>query len=167
MNGQNPPESQQQGYAQPQQNPPPQQPGQYAPYVKPYPPQPKSSIFEVLVKNSALSAIIALALILMLIGVIMVDTSSLTTNYGSNPPNSQEKIADDKAFGNALRVYGNLLVDIGILLISTFILLAGILRKEMDKFARAGLVIAAALIMGFWIYQFLARLALISTISSW
>lgn len=150
MNGQNPQESQQQGYAQPQQAPSPQ-PGQYAPYVKPYPPQPKSSIFEGLVKNNALSAIIALALFLMLIGVIMADTSSLTTNYGSNPPNSQEKIADDEAFGNALKAYGQLLVDFGILLISTFILLAGILRKEMDKFARAGLIIAAGIIIGFWL----------------
>ena len=46
---------------------------------------------------------------------------------------------------------GYILAHLGLFIISALLMIAGILRKDMDKFARAGLIIAAGLIIGFWL----------------
>ncbi len=135
--------------AQPQPQQPPQ--GQYAPYVHPYPPQPRRSAFEGVVKTNPLTNLIALGVILILLGMIMLHAAPLTTNYGSNPPDDSRRIADDQAFGNTLTAIGNILTDLGLFFIAGFLMLAGILRKDMDKLVRVGLLIAAGVILGFWI----------------
>ena len=139
-----------QGNPQPQQAPA-QQPQTY--YAQPsyIPPTTRRGITADLVSNQKLAVFLVTGMFLIMLGLILIHAAPGVTNYGSNPPSST-KMADDAAFQQSLTIWGHVLADIGMMGIAALLLVASIVRKDMQIKIRGGLLILSAfLIIITWI----------------
>jgi hypothetical protein len=124
---------------QPQGNPqtPPQAPPQqqqYAPYVRPYEAQRMPSPFESMVRSSTFLTMIFLGMLFLFLGMLM---------FSILP-----EIASDTT--KHVKVVGYIFVSLSMFILSTFLMLAAVVRKEMEKHMRVMLMIAALLLIYIW-----------------
>ncbi len=138
--------------AQTPPQPSPSQQSQREYYVQPsYGAPPRKGIIESFTQNHKLAALLVIGMLLLMIGLILIHAAPGVTNYGSNPP-SYEKQQDDAAFQKSLTIWGHILADIGMIGIAALLLVASIVRKDMQMKIRAGLLILSAfLIVITWI----------------
>ncbi len=142
--GEEPPEEDtgQQGWSQQQ----PQSPQGYqqAPSA---PPQhqmpPRQDTFEGLSKNSTLTTVVVVGLIIMMVGAILINSATFS---------------DDMGTINDVRNVGNILQDIGVFLVAGFMVIASIYRDDWPKWMRIGtLTFSLLLILVAW-FNFFAPL---------
>lgn len=125
---------------------PPLQAPPVNPYANPaYRPR-RKALLESLVDNNKLAGIIVVGMLLVMIGLMMVHAAPGITNYGSNPPKA-DRMADDRALQTSVIIWGHIITDLGMIGISTFLLVASIYRKDMETKVRLGLLLLAAILI--------------------
>ena len=107
---------------------------QYAPYVHTNQPQRMPSPFESMVRSNTFLTMIFLGMLFLFLGMLM---------FAILP-----EISSD-AMKHVLTL-GYIFSSLGMFLLSTFLLLAAVIRKEMDKYVRVILVIAAIALIFIW-----------------
>ncbi|GEM_PF-3881200 len=122
---QSPPQSQQ---------PNPQQPYN-PPYLRQYSAPPGPSAFESIVRSSTFHTLIFLGMLFIFIGLL---TLSIIPELSYD------------AHKHAVAV-GYIMANLGMFILATFILLASVIRKEMDKYVRVALIILSAILIFLWL----------------
>ncbi len=123
------------------QTPPPAAPqyGQYqgAPAYA-APPKPGGSVFEALVKPNTLAMLVFVAMLLVLLGTLLNSSVMFMTDSSST--------SVSHTVGAAY-----ILLNLGMFISSTFLLLGGLLQKGADRYTRIALLIAGTLMLMAWI----------------
>lgn len=134
---------QQQTQPQPQQQPQYQQ-GQVQRHEHPqHQRRQDQDTFEGLAKNSTLTTVVIVGLIILMVGAIVINAANFSDDGGT--------IED-------VTTVGNILQDIGVFLVAGFMLIASIYRDEWSKWMRIGtLTFGLLLILVAW-FDFLAPL---------
>ena len=142
---------------QPQGNPQPQQgnapnygyPPQPTAPIRTYPPQNMPSAFESIVRSTTFLTLIFLGMLFLFLGMLM---------FSILP-----EITGDAA--KHVLTVGYIFATLGMFLLSTFLMIAAVVRKEMEKHMRVMLMIAALVLIWMWI-SYLNLVSLIGSISS-
>lgn len=111
--------------------------------------RPKRAFLEKLTTNSNLSKILLAGFLIMLIGMLMIHTAPFQTNYGSDTPDKQDDIEDDRAAQKSMKYMGDILFDIGAFMIIAFLSVASIHREDLDVKYRLGMLSFALLVLLF------------------
>lgn len=128
---------------QPQGNPQPQQgnapnygysPQPTAP-VRTYPPQRMPSAFESISRGSTFLTLIFLGMLFLFLGMLM---------FSILPEITGDAVTH-------VKTVGYIFTTLGMFLLSTFLMLAAVVRKEMEKHMRVMLMIAAIVLVFIWI----------------
>lgn len=122
---------QEQGQEYPQQ-PPQQPPQQY------YPPE-KKNFLEGMTTDDWLAKMVFVSFILLLLGMLLIHAAPFVTNYGSDAPDDYEDQLDDQATQNSMKYMGNILLDLGIFILSGFLLLAAFYRDDWGQWMRVAI----------------------------
>ena len=143
--GQSPPPGGPPGGTAPQA-PPPAQYGQYQQTPAPtYPAPPRSGFLEGLVKPDRLATLIFVGMILVVLGMIMLSS----TNFLD--------ITDDDYRDNVgtLTGLGWIVADLGMFVVSSLLIIAGLIQKGSDRYMKMAMMIAGGLVLIAWFGSFI------------
>lgn len=140
-----------QSYQEPQEQGPPQQEQRewsQGPSQQQQPPQQQRSqqqykkrdFLEDKTSNSWLAKMVLLGLIFILVGMLLTHAAPFQTNYGSDPPDSDDQ-QDNEATRNSMIYTGNILKDIGVFMISVFFLAAAFYRDDWNRWLRIAIIL--------------------------